>query len=46
MFPSRYRHGVMKMHSGKRYSLPPWFSFDVDDEEDYQFSVGNADELF
>lgn len=46
MFPSRYRHGVLQMHSGNRYSLPSWFSFDVDDPEDYMFSTGNAEELF
>lgn len=47
MFPSRYRHGVLQMHSGNRYSLPSWFSFDIDDDSDENsFPIGNAQELF
>lgn len=47
MFPSRYRHGVLQMYSGNRYSLPSWYSFDIDGEvENFNFPVGNGQELF
>jgi predicted 2-oxoglutarate/Fe(II)-dependent dioxygenase YbiX len=32
LFPSRYKHGVLNMESGKRYTMPTWFTFDIGGE--------------
>jgi hypothetical protein len=48
IFPSRYRHGVTEMSGGIRYTLPTWFTFDIDAElEEEEIIVeGNGKELF
>lgn len=48
MFPSRYRHGVKRMSGGVRYTLPTWFTFDIDPEleEEEILLEGNGQELF
>ena len=31
LFPSRYRHRILKLESGHRYTMPMFFQFDVED---------------
>ena len=32
MFPSRYRHGIRKLEGGRRYTVPMFFSFDIEND--------------
>jgi hypothetical protein len=34
LFPSRYRHKILKFESGRRYTMPMFFTFDIEDTID------------
>lgn len=49
LFPSRYKHGVLNMVSGKRYTMPTWFTFDIGEmipEEEVRFTYDAYKLLF
>jgi len=35
LFPSRYRHQILELKSGHRYTMPMFFQFDVEDTLEY-----------
>lgn len=42
LFPSRYRHRILTLESGHRYTMPMFFQFDVEDFIDVE---GNSENL-
>lgn len=42
LFPSRYRHRILTLESGHRYTMPMFFQFDVEDSIDV---VENIEQL-
>jgi len=49
LFPSRYKHGVLNMESGRRYTMPTWFTFDLGEiipDEELRFTYNAYKLLF
>jgi hypothetical protein len=32
LFPSRYKHSISTFNNGTRYTMPAWFTFDIEDD--------------